>query len=505
MTLKSILAKPFAHFIQRQIRKDMAHAVKDQRALMESLVKAAAKTKFGKVHGFADIHTYEAFKAQVPIRDYEGFRPWIEQIKEGKHNVLWKGRPIYFAKTSGTTSGVKYIPITRESIPNHIQTARNALLCYMAESGHTSFASGKMIFLSGSPELERVGGVPTGRLSGIVNHHVPRYLRANQLPSYDTNCMDDWEQKLDQIVHETIQEDMTLISGIPPWMQMYFDRLQARSGKTIGELFPRFQVMVQGGVNFEPYKDRLLQSIGRPVDIIELFPASEGFMAFQDSQHSTGMLLNTNSGIFFEFIPVAEWGREGATRLRLEEVKVGVNYVLILSTNAGLWGYNIGDTVKFVSTEPYRLMVTGRIKHFISAFGEHVIGEEVEEALLAACRETGARVTEFTVAPWISPEPGGSFHEWFIEFEQAPADLQAFAEAADRRLREKNVYYDDLITGHILRRLSITSVRPGGFVAYMKSIGKLGGQNKVPRLSNTRELVEGLNACGVTDSPVRPG
>ena len=365
----------------------MATAVADQEAILKSLIKTGKGTEFGKSEGLNQVATYDEFKQAIRIRDYEQLKPWVEKIKEGRHNILWKGVPAYFAKTSGTTSGTKYIPITKDSIPNHINSARNALLCYMAETGNTGFANGKMIFLSGSPELERIAGVPTGRLSGIVNHHVPKYLRTNQLPSYETNCIDDWETKLTKIVDETIEKDMTLISGIPPWMQMYFDELIKRKGKKVSEIFPNLSVMVQGGVNFEPYKAKLFESIGKKIDSIELFPASEGFFAFQDSQEAEGLLLNTNSGIFFEFVPAAEIFNENPTRLSLKDVKPGENYALIVNSNAGLWGYNLGDTVKFVSVNPYRLVVTGRTKHFISAFGEHVIGEEVEYSLLKTAQE----------------------------------------------------------------------------------------------------------------------
>ena len=501
MKIKSFLAKPFAGYIHKQIRKGMETAVPDQQSILQYLLKVGQKTEFGREHGFTDIKTFEDFVQQVPLRDYEGFKTYIERIKQGKHNVLWKGQPIYFAKTSGTTSGIKYIPITKDSIPNHISTARNALLCYMAETGNTKFADGKLIFLSGSPELERVGGIPTGRLSGIVNHHVPRYLRSNQLPSYTTNCIEEWEEKLDRIVEETIQQDMTLISGIPPWMQMYFDRLTEKSGKKVGELFPNFSVMVQGGVNFEPYKSKLYESIGRPVDCIELFPASEGFFAFQDLPSGreeinspAGMLLNTNSGIFYEFVPAAEIFNEKPTRLTLGEVKTGENYALIINSNAGLWGYNLGDIIKFVSTNPYRIIVTGRTKHFISAFGEHVIGEEVEGALLELAAEEAVHITEFTVAPMITSNGGKSYHEWFIEFDNKPSDLGAFAKKLDDKMRGRNVYYDDLLGGNILQQLIISPVRKNGFIDYMKSIGKLGGQNKVPRLSNDRTIAGELDA-----------
>ncbi|MEP6846870.1 MAG: GH3 auxin-responsive promoter family protein [Panacibacter sp.] len=494
MNVKSLLARPFARHIHNKISKGMGTAVADQHRIFRQIIKSARHTQFGKDHGFDTIQSYDDFKKLVPIRDYEDIKPYIAKIKEGKENVLWKGKPIYLAKTSGTTSGVKYIPITKDSIPNHIDTARDALLCYIAQSGNAEFTKGKLIFLSGSPELDRVGGIPTGRLSGIVNHHVPKYLRSNQLPSYETNCIEDWETKLDAIIKETINQDMTLISGIPPWMQMYFDRLIEKSGKKVGELFPQFSVMVQGGVNFEPYKSKLYESIGRKIDCIELYPASEGFFAFQDNYKEPGLLLNTDSGIFFEFVPAGEIFNEHPTRLSLDEVKEGENYALIVSSNAGLWAYNIGDTVKFISTQPYRLVVSGRTKHYISAFGEHVIGEEVEHALMEAAEEEAVKIIEFTVAPMVEQGKSKSYHEWFIEFEDLPQNMHAFIEKVDSNLRARNVYYDDLIGGNILQQLKITVIRKNGFIDYMKSIGKLGGQNKLPRLSNDRKIAEELQA-----------
>lgn len=500
MKIKSFLAKPFASYIYKGIRKGMNTAVADQENILKNLLKTGRITEIGKEARLEQVNSYNEYRQAMPIRDYEQMKSWVDKIKEGRHNVLWKGKPIYFAKTSGTTSGTKYIPITKDSIPNHINTARNALLCYMAETGNTRFADGKLIFLSGSPELERVGGIPTGRLSGIVNHHVPKYLRTNQLPSYETNCIEDWETKLQKIVDETIDKNMTLISGIPPWMQMYFDELIKRSGKKVGDLFPQFSVMVQGGVNFEPYRSKLMESIGRKVDTIELFPASEGFFAFQDSQEAEGLLLNTNSGIFFEFVPAGEIFEANPTRLSLSEVKVGENYALLISSNAGLWAYNLGDTVRFLSTDPYRLVVTGRTKHFISAFGEHVIGEEVEYAMLKVAEEMKVKVTEFTVAPFVSNNEGKSYHEWFVEFENLPANMEEFTRRLDDTLRQKNVYYDDLITGNILSRLKISVVAKNGFIEYMRSIGKLGGQNKVPRLSNDRKIADELKKW--TEKPV---
>ena len=493
MKFKSFLAKPYASIIHARIRKGMATAVADQQAVLQHLLKYGSRTIFGKEHKLNEVKTYSEFKQAVPIRDYEAFSKYIEQIKNGAQDVLWRGRPIYFAKTSGTTSGTKYIPISKDSISNHIDTARDALLCYMIECDNSKFADGKMIFLSGSPTLERVGGIPTGRLSGIVNHYIPRYLRGNQLPSYETNCIEDWETKLGKIVTETINEDMTLISGIPPWVQMYFDWLVERSeGKKIKELFPNLQVIVHGGVNFEPYKAKLLDTLGGNVDIIETFPASEGFFAFQDTLHEEGLLLNTNSGIFFEFVPAGEIFNENPTRLSLEDVKVGENYALIINSNAGLWGYNIGDTIKFVSTNPYRIVVTGRTKHFISAFGEHVIVEEVERAMLKAAKDYNAHIVEFTVAPKVQTEGELPYHEWFVEFGQMPGDLNAFSTAVNNYLKQENTYYNDLITGSILQPLKINVMKPQSFIEYMKSIGKLGGQNKMPRLSNDRKIADAL-------------
>lgn len=492
MKVKSILARPFANIVHKQVKKWMVTAVDDQQKIFQQLIAHARATLFGTDHQFDNIKTYDDFKKRVPIRDYEQLRPYIDKIKEGKENILWKGRPVYFAKTSGTTSGVKYIPISKDSIGNHINTARNALLCYMAESGNYAFADGKMIFLSGSPELERVGGIPTGRLSGIVNHHVPAYLRKNQLPSFETNCIEEWEVKLDKIIDETITQDMRLISGIPPWMQMYFDRLKERTGKPIAELFPNFSVMVYGGVNFDPYRAKLFDTIGKEIDSVETFPASEGFFAFQDSQQEKGLLLNTNSGIFFEFIPANEIFDEHPTRLSLADVKLGENYALIISNNAGLWAYNIGDMIKFVSTAPYRIVVTGRTKHFISAFGEHVIAEEVEQALMQAAAAQSVAITEFTVAPYIAQSKGQSYHEWFIEFDKAPEELEKFAAIVDENLRAKNIYYNDLVSGNILQQLVIRPLRKNSFIDFMKSEGKLGGQNKVPRLSNDRKMADKL-------------
>ncbi len=493
MGILSILSKPFAKIVVKKQQKWAARPLETQQKEFQKLIKTGRKTVFGKDHGFDAIRSYADFKRQVPIRDYEGLAPYIKRVLAGESDVLWKDKPVYFAKTSGTTSGTKYIPITKDSIPNHINSARDALLTYIDQTGNSNFLDGKLIFLSGSPVLDRKAGIHTGRLSGIVNHHVPGYLRANQLPSYQTNCIEDWEQKLDQIIEETQSHNMTLISGIPPWVQMYFDKLQAKTGKKIKNIFPQFSLFVYGGVNFEPYRAKLFESIGKKIDSIETYPASEGFIAFQDVQNEPGLLLLLNSGIFFEFIPADEYFNDTPARLSIADVKVGVNYALILNSNAGLWGYSIGDTVKFVSTFPHKILVTGRIKHFISAFGEHVIGEEVENAMrLAVEKHPEVAVVEFTVAPQVTPETGLPLHEWYIEFAQPPLDLMKFEKELNAQLQKLNSYYDDLILGSILRDLKIITLQQDAFREYMKSQGKLGGQNKVPRLANDRVIANDL-------------
>ena len=494
MGFKSFFVRPFAKKIARDIDRWSKDAVNAQEKVFQSLIQGGKNTVFGKEHGFDKITSYQAFRQQVPIRDYEALRPYIERIKQGEADILWKGKPKYFAKTSGTTSGVKYIPLTKESMPNHFNSARNALFNYFARTGKGNWLDGKMIFLSGSPELSEVGGIATGRLSGIVNHEVPSWLKTNQLPSYPTNCIEEWEEKLTAIVEETYNQDMRLISGIPPWVQMYYERLLDKTGKKyVKDIFPNFSVFVYGGVNFEPYRSSLEALVGKRLDSIETYPASEGFIAFQDDPKEKGLLLNAYSGIFFEFIPAEEIFNDNPTRLSLKEVELGVNYAIIINNNAGLWGYNIGDTVQFVSKAPYRIIVSGRIKHFISAFGEHVIGKEVEVALLSAAKKTGVKVVEFTVAPNITPEEGGlPYHEWLIEFEETPNDLTAFAQNIDREMIQQNIYYEDLIKGNILRTLKISPLKKDTFRNYMKSQGKLGGQNKVPRLANDRKIAKQL-------------
>ena len=497
--LKSFFAKIYARIVSKQVYAWANDPFNTQDKVFNELISSAKNTRFGRDHQFEKIETYQEFKNLVPVRDYEGLKDYVDLIRQGEDDVLWKGKPLYFAKTSGTTSGAKYIPISKESMPYQISAAKEALLLYIAETGNADFVKGKMIFLQGSPEIDSTGAVKTGRLSGIVAHFVPKYLQTNRLPSWETNCIDDWETKVDAIVQETVVEDMRLISGIPSWVQMYFEKLIESQGQKVSETFPNFSLFVYGGVNYEPYRKNMEELIGKKVDSIELFPASEGFFAYQDKQEKKessdqGMLLLLNSGIFYEFIAADEFFNDSPERITLRDVKLGVNYVLIISTNAGLWSYNIGDTIAFTSLSPFRVIVTGRIKHFISAFGEHVIGKEVEQAIQVAISKTNARIKEFTVAPQVNPPDGVlPYHEWFIEFENEPDDLAVLAEYIDAEMQKQNSYYFDLIEGNILQKLVIRKVEKNGFDHYMRSAGKLGGQNKIPRLANDRKIADKLN------------
>ncbi|WP_223550086.1 GH3 auxin-responsive promoter family protein [Aestuariivivens sp. NBU2969] len=490
MSLRSLLAKQFAKKIYKKTQKWVKNPVKTQDSVFQNLISKAVATQFGKDHDFISINSHEDFIKRVPVRDYEALKPYVDLVVQGKEDVLWPEKPIYFAKTSGTTSGAKYIPITKESMPSHVEAARNAILLYIHETGKNQFVNGKMIFLQGSPILNEQNGIQLGRLSGIVAHYVPKYLQKNRLPSWETNCIEDWETKVEAIVEETLPENMTVISGIPSWVQMYFEKLQQKTGQKVGNIFKNFNLFIFGGVNYEPYRAKFENLIGRKVDSIELYPASEGFFAFQDRQDEKGMLLQLNSGIFYEFIKADEFFTKNPKRITIKDVEIGVNYVMIISTNAGLWAYNIGDTVEFTSVNPYRVIVSGRIKHFISAFGEHVIGKEVEQAMKEAIKNTDIRISEFTVAPEINPKSGLPYHEWFIEFENEPKDISALAKSIDKSLQTQNSYYFDLIQGKVLQPLKITKVVKNGFQNYMKSIGKLGGQNKIPRLSNDRKIVD---------------
>lgn len=495
MGIISLLAKPIGRYIHRQVKSMANNALQDQTRIFQYLIQKGKETRFGKDHHFDQVRSILNFQTRVPIRDYEQMKDYISEIKSGKSDVLWPGKPLYFAKTSGTTSGVKYIPISKESMQYHFSSARNAVFNYAVQINDFSYLDGKLIFLSGSPETELVGGIPTGRLSGLVNLHIPSLFKKSQLPSFETNCIEDWDTKLNKILDECIGQDLRLISGIPPWVKMFADRILEKTGKeTIREVFPNLKMLVSGGVNFAPYKKHYENLFGERIPRVDTYPASEGFIGFQFEPNDPALILNTNAGIFFEFVTLDELNRENPHRISLEDVKTNITYAILLSTNAGLWCYNIGDTIEFVSLNPFRFIINGRVSQYISAFGEHVIEREVETALLQTSEIHKVSVGEYTVAPQVNPIDGGKpFHEWFIDFEKLPVDLAAFSSELDKRMCCQNIYYKDLIDGHILRPLQIRLMQRLSFIDFMRSIGKLGGQNKIPHLRNDRKIADELS------------
>ena len=468
-----------------------SEAIIKQKKILNKLVKSSKDTSFGKDHNFRNINNYEDFKNNVPIRDYEGFRGYIKKIKNGEKDITWRNKPLYLAKTSGTTSGTKFIPITKESLQNHINSAKHLLYDYFKKKKKIKPFLGKVMFLSGSPSLDEENGIKIGRLSGIVNHHKPVFLKNKSLPSKKINQIENWEKKIDKIVEETLGQDLRIIGGIPPWIQMYFDVLIEKTGKKISEIFPNLELLCHGGVNFQPYKSNLFNSIGKEIDTLETFPASEGFFAYQDDLDSDDLLLQVNSGIFFEFIELNNLNNENPKRISIDEIKLNTNYAILITSNAGLWSYNIGDTIKFTNINPLKIKVSGRTKQYIPAFGEHVIVDEVERSLKKTCEKFNeVEIVEFTVGPRIMNQKSRSHHEWFIEFKSQPFNFKDFENELDFNMKKLNIYYKDLRKDKILSRLKITKAKKKSFINFMKSIGKLGGKNKVPRLSNNIKLIE---------------
>lgn len=486
--MKEWIARWLAARRGKQLNKELNHPIIYQKKWFKTLLERGKFTQYGKRYRFDTIRSVLDYQERVPVVEYEDIVGEIERMKKGAVSVLWPGCPVYFAKTSGTTAGAKYIPVSKESVPYFIQGAKDVLYFYIYRTGDASFLNGKMIFLSGSPALDKTeGGIPVGRLSGISQHFVPWYLQRNRLPSYKTNCIEDWEEKVERILDEVIPADLRLISGIPPWVQMFFERLHARTGKKPIEVWPHLRLYIHGGVDFEPYRPIMENYFNGKVTMLETYPASEGFFAVDDGN---GLVLMPNYGIFYEFIPLEHYQKGFPDKVvTLEEVELNQPYALVLTTNAGLWRYAIGDVIKFTSTSPYRIKVVGRVRHFISAFGEHVIEEEVIQAIQTAQKFAGGNVKEFTVAPWID-EKGASYHQWFVEFESLPQNWSLFEQILDETLQKLNPYYEDLRKGEILTRARVIPLKKDAPRAYMKHVGKLGGQNKFPHLKNDRTIAD---------------
>ena len=495
MSLKEFISKIYFKRMLKKIENFQKDPVGEQETIFRYLMKQASKTQFGKDHGLTPNTSYEDFKKLVEIKKYDDFIPYIDKVLEGEKNVLYPGKPLYLATTSGTTSGEKYIPVTKDSLKRGMASSVLCSATYLEETQNYPSLFKKMVILSANPALENINGVLTGKITGIFNRHIPSFMKKQRIPSVETNSMDDWDEKMERTIYEALGQDVGMVGGFPGWIIRFFERtLQVTGKKTIKEVFPNLKIITHGGVAYGPYKERMETLIGEQFDRLEVFSASEGFMAFQDRQQTEDMLLVPNSEIFFEFVPLDQWGTPDAERLSLKDVKVGIPYALVISTMAGLWAYDLGDTITFTSLNPYRLKVSGRTKHFISNSGEHLISEQVEWALTETAKTFGVEIIDFSVAPLITNTENGNRHEWLIEFQNHPEDLQAFSQSLADNLCIKSDNYKILRESSILHDPVVTPLKRGAFVNYMKSIGKMTHQNKVPRLMNSRNLADAVKA-----------
>ena len=486
----------------KEIRETYTHPLKLQERALFSVLDRARHTEFGRRYDFKSIKSLTTYQKRIPLFRYNGMRQWIEKALAGKANVLWPGRIWDFALTSGTTSGNKYIPISKELMSTNRRAAMDTLFFYLVESGKRSLLDGSFLFLGGSTSLKRLkSGSFVGDLSGITSRHIPFLIRSMYEPGKNIALMYDWEKKIAEITQKEVEIDIRGISGVPSWLLVFFNRLleeaskrKGKDVKTATEVWPNFSLLVYGGMNFIPYKTVFDEIIGKEIYYLETYPASEAFIAIQDKKDEKGLLLMLDYDIFYEFVPEEEIGRENPARLTVADVERDKNYAIALTNNSGLYSYILGDTVKFVNLNPPRLVVTGRIENFLSAFGEHLIVEEAEDAIAYACEKTNSEIEEFTAAPFFPKNPKElPYHQWLIEFIKNPPDPKEFAQHLDKRLRERNADYNT----HRGRDISIgqprvVELKRGAFYDWMKSEGKLGGQHKVPRLQNHRTLVTKL-------------
>lgn len=479
-----------------QIQNFITHPIDTQQGLLFSQLYRAEETVYGKLHGFKDISTVEDFQRQVPIVHYEDFEPYIERARQGEKDVFWPGYIRQFAKSSGTTNAKsKYIPISSESLEDcHYKAGKDLLSIYANNHPENQLFTNKNLRLGGSAEMYKDFNTKYGDLSAILIENLPFWVEITTVPSRKVSLMSEWEAKLKAIVQEVRTQDVGSITGVPSWMMVLLQRVLEETGKEdIGTLWPNLEVFFHGGISFKPYKQQYSQLIGRDINYYEIYNASEGFFAIQDRYGSNEMLLMLDYGIFYEFIPMDEFGKSGAIALTLDQVEIGKNYALVISTNGGLWRYVIGDTVQFTSLSPFRIIISGRTKHYINAFGEELMIENVETALEKACSKTGALIRDYTGAPVYMEGKNSGAHEWVIEFTRAPDNLDNFTLVFDKTLQEVNSDYEaKRYNDMTLRSPIIHMATESLFYKWMASRGKLGGQNKVPRLSNDRSYMDPL-------------
>lgn len=463
-----------------------------QRDLLLRLIRQNETSEYGSKYNFFDIHSIENYKNRLPLILYEDILEEIDRVKSGKQNILTSSPIQYLLMTSGTSAGTKYIPITRSGLKHQINAALKLLCFYAIDKGHADFMSKKMLFLQGSPKLDQSLKIPTGRLSGVVYHHVPQFFQRNRLPKYMTNIIEDWQDKINNIADECLNEDISVFGGIPPWCIQFFELLcEKKKAKNLKEIFPSLAIYIHGGVDFSSYKSALQKILTKDVDMIQTFPASEGFFGIQDKLDREDMLLLLNQGIYYEFIPYEIIDQKNPQTLSLEEIELEKNYELIITNNSGLWRYRMGDLIQFTSISPYRIRVTGRTSQYISAFGEHVIGYEIEQVMNSTIEKFNLQIEDYHVSPNIEEKR----YEWRIEWKGIqPNPIYEIESYLDISLSKLNKYYKDLIKGSIVFQSKIFSMRKNTFSDFRKQEHKEGGQNKVIRLANQDAIAKRLDS-----------
>lgn len=496
MSLISPALKGYMMLRNSAIDNFMLNPIDTQKQVFNHIVGSAQFTEYGKKYGFEHINSISEFKKNVPVNDYDSLKPYIERILQGEQNLLWPSHISWFAKSSGTTSDKsKFIPISKESLDdNHFKAGKDVFALYFRQFPQSAFMSGKCLVIGGSHQINQLSADSFyGDLSAVMLQNLPLYGQMVRTPDLSIALMAEWEEKIEKIARTTINEDVTYIAGVPTWTIVLIKRiLEITGAKNLLEVWPNLEVYVHGGVSFKPYRRQFEQYIpSEQMRYIETYNASEGFFAAQDDVDRDDMLLFLNHGIYYEFMPLEEYGKAQPETLSLRDVELNKNYALVLNTNGGLWRYIVGDTIQFTSLNPYRIKVSGRLKHFINAFGEEVIVDNSDHAIAEACRQTGAVVNDYTAAPvYMTGESNGA-HEWIIEFEHLPCPLEVFTEKMDKSLQSVNSDYEAKRHKDIALRMPVVHRMPaGGFNKWLKDKGKLGGQHKVPRLSNERKYLE---------------
>jgi len=463
-----------------------------QDQVMHGLIKTAVQTRFGRDHSFKFIKDYETFKGNISLRKYEALRPYIDRIKAGEKGVLWPGIPLYFGITAGTTSGSKYIPVTKASLENQKRGPEYFGVNYAHRYKRLSQLKGKVLLFSDGPLFEDVGVMKGAPISTIVHQSMPKLFRLRSLPSCQVNSIKDFEARMHGMVRQSIRENVTAIVAMPISLLSYLRTLENLTAKSFDEHFPNFKLLMFSGMDYKPFLPEIRRFMPSSFTILESYPSTEGFIAYQDRAEESGMQLVLDNGIFYEFVPVDEIHLEKPTRISLKDVEIGRNYALVLNTNAGLWGYIIGDVVRFKTLHPHRIEITGRIGQFISAFGEHVIVEETDTSIAEIADKLGCTIVNYTVAPHFGVGRSCLYHEWFIEFGIPPKDLGRFASLLDDRLMECNSNYKDCVQRKAITSLEITVIPENGFKDFMHKTGKVGMQQKMPHLTNDYALAKQL-------------